>query len=156
MSGRCPSSATHLQTPWTGASAFTECLARARLACPPSGWLECDWTAAGAAEVATPLLPAARGPPAVVAASDEMAFGVLCAARRLGLDVPRDVSVIGIDDNVLSGVLDLTTVRQDVTPAGPAAGEMLLRLLEGDAAAAVDQTVSCELVVRGSTAPPPA
>ena len=57
-----------------------------------------------------------------------------CCRRPAGSawTCPRDVSVVGIDDNALSGVLDLTTVRQDVTRQGRLAGEMLLRLLEGD------------------------
>jgi DNA-binding LacI/PurR family transcriptional regulator len=41
-----------------------------------------------------------------------------------------------------------------VTRQGRLAGEMLLRLMEADPPAAVDETVGCELVVRGSTAPP--
>ena len=57
-------------------------------------------------------------PTAIVAASDEMAIGVRESARRLGLRVPEDLSIIGIDDFVLSGVLGLTTVRQDVAGRG--------------------------------------
>jgi LacI family repressor for deo operon, udp, cdd, tsx, nupC, and nupG len=152
--GTVPSSAAHVQTPRDRFEVFAERLAEHGLECPPAWVVECDWTAPGALEAAAPLLSTERRPTAVVAASDEMAFGVLSAARRLGLEVPRDVSVVGIDDNALSGVLDLTTVRQDVTRQGRLAGEMLLRLLEEDSTAVVDETIGCELVVRGSTAPP--
>ena len=47
-----------------------------------------------------------------MATSDEMAMGVLQTARRLGLSIPRDLSVIGIDDHVLSEVMDLTTIAR--------------------------------------------
>ena len=61
-----------------------------------------------------------------------MAIGVRESARRLGLRVPEDLSVIGIDDYVLSEVLGLTTVRQDVAGQGHAAADLLLRALHDD------------------------
>ena len=85
-----------------------------------------------------------------------MAIGVRESARRLGLDVPEDLSIIGIDDYVLSGVLGLTTVRQDVAGLGHAAAELLLRaLLDGDQS--TDEVLMpTELVLRESTGPVPA
>ena len=84
-----------------------------------------------------------------------MAIGVRESARRLGVRVPEDLSVIGIDDYVLSGVLGLTTVRQDVAAQGREAARLLLRALaEGDTDR--EQVVlPTELVVRDSTGPVP-
>ena len=68
------------------------------------------------------LLARADRPTAIFAASDEMAIGVLRAARELDLRVPEDVSVIGIDDHELAAFFDLTTVAQPVLRAGPGGG----------------------------------
>ena len=153
--GTVPSSITHLQTPFDRRSAFTTVLHENGLRCPPEWTLECDWTAVGAAEHADRLFAGDRYPTCVVAASDEMAFGVMSAARRRGLDVPGDVSVVGIDDHVHAGIFDLTTVRQDVEAQGSLAGSLMLDALHGRApTAVVDKVLEVELVVRGSTGAP--
>lgn len=72
---------------------------------------------------ASPALPTA-----VFAASDEMAIGAMLAARDHGLAVPRDLSIVGIDDHPLAAVVGLTTFRQD--PQGQ--GEMAARALLGE------------------------
>jgi LacI family repressor for deo operon, udp, cdd, tsx, nupC, and nupG len=92
-------------------------------------------------------------PTAIVAASDEMAIGVRESARRLGLAVPGDLSVIGIDDYLLSEVLGLTTVRQDVAAQGRAAAELLLRALLDDDEPTDEVVLPTELIVRESTGP---
>lgn len=125
------------------------------LTCADEWVLRSDWTAEAAARDSAVLLSAVERPTAIVAASDEMAIGVRESARRLGLRVPEDLSIIGIDDYVLSGVLGLTTVRQDVAGLGHAAAELLLRaLLDGDES--TDEVLMpTELVVRESTGPAP-
>ncbi|WP_270889148.1 LacI family DNA-binding transcriptional regulator [Pedococcus sp. 5OH_020] len=153
--GTVPASVTHLQTPFDRREAFGEVLAQHGITCPPAWTLECDWTAQGAFDHADRLFARPDHPTCVVAASDEMAFGVIAAARRHGLDVPGDVSVIGIDDHVHAQILDVTTVRQDVEAQGRYAGELMLRALKGEeVSAAHDHVLEVELVVRGSTAPP--
>ncbi|MGC1215364.1 MAG: LacI family DNA-binding transcriptional regulator [Micromonospora sp.] len=152
--GGVPDASAYVQTPQDRAWAFANALAERGLRCPPEWVVESDWTAAGAARDIMPVLNGPSRPTAVVAASDEMALGVLGAARRSGLAVPEDLSVIGVDDYVLSEALDLTTVRQDVLCQGRRTGEALMRQLMGDGPAAVDEVMPVQLVVRGSTAPP--
>ena len=98
------------------------------------------------------LLPAR--PTAVFAASDEMAMGAVHVARRAGLRVPEDLSVIGIDDHEMSELFDLTTVSQPVDEQGVLAAEMLLTALGDPAADRPEVTVPTNLVVRGTTCPP--
>ncbi len=60
---------------------------------------------AGSAAIARGLLTSARPPTALLCLSDSMAYGVYAAARSLGLQIPRDVSVLGNDDNAISALL---------------------------------------------------
>ncbi|HET6967958.1 MAG TPA: LacI family DNA-binding transcriptional regulator [Ornithinibacter sp.] len=153
--GAVPQNVAHIQTPQDRLEAFLEAVAEHGLTCADGWVLGSDWTAEAAARDSAVLLSGADRPTAIVAASDEMAIGVRESARRLGLRVPEDLSIIGIDDYVLSGVLGLTTVRQDVAGLGHAAAELLLRaLLDGDES--TDEVVlPTELVVRESTGPAP-
>jgi LacI family transcriptional regulator, repressor for deo operon, udp, cdd, tsx, nupC, and nupG len=153
--GTVPSSATHLQTPFDRRRAFLAVLAEHGLEQPERWNLQCDWSAQDAARHAAALLSSPDRPTCVVAASDEIAFGVVSAALGLGLSVPRDVSVIGIDDHVHAAIWDLTTVRQDVEAQGRRAGELMLDALHGSPVDRQhDEVLTVELVVRGSTAPP--
>jgi alanine racemase len=90
-----------------------------------------------------------------VCGSDLMALGVVRAARSRGLDVPRDISVVGYDDSPLMAFVDppLSTVRQPIAEMGAAAVHALV-----DAIRNVDERRSelifrPELVVRASTGP---
>jgi DNA-binding LacI/PurR family transcriptional regulator len=65
-------------------------------------------------------------PTALFAATDLQAMGVLKAARDLGLDVPRDLAVIGFDDLEMADYIGLTTVRQPLDESGRVAAELLL------------------------------
>jgi LacI family repressor for deo operon, udp, cdd, tsx, nupC, and nupG len=154
--GWVPSTVAHIQTPWDRLDSFRETLGETGIPCQEEWVLGSDWTAEAAARDSTDLLSRDDRPTAVVAASDEMAIGVRESARRLGLRVPEDVSVIGIDDHALAGVLGLTTVRQDVSGQGRAAAELLLGALAGEEHPHDLVLLPTELVVRESTGPAPA
>lgn len=114
-----------------------------------------DWTVRGGMAAAGRLLDRTAPPTAIMAASDEMGIGVICEARRRGIRVPEQLSVVGIDDHELSFTHDLTTVRQDVPELGRTAAGLLLSRLSGQERRRRRQVVlPTELVVRGSTAAP--
>lgn len=98
-----------------------------------------------------------QGVTGMICASDVLALGSIRAARRLGLDVPRDVSVVGFDDSILMTCTDppLTTVRQPIEIMGQAAVDLLVNQIEGTGLAPDELLFEPELVVRGSTAPAP-
>lgn len=95
---------------------------------------------------------------AIFVASDEMAFGVLRALAELGRRVPEDVSVVGIDDIDLAAFANppLTTVRQPFEDTGRRAVERLVARIANPEITSSSDLVTPNLMVRGSTAPPPA
>ncbi|MGO4620698.1 LacI family DNA-binding transcriptional regulator [Ensifer sp. 2YAB10] len=96
-------------------------------------------------------------PTAIFAANDEMAYGAIHALRRLGRDVPGDVSVVGFDDLYLSKAFypPLTTVSQPRADIGRTAMSQLLNILSDDDVGAEPAIVlPTTLNIRGSTAPP--
>ncbi|KOV96317.1 LacI family transcriptional regulator [Streptomyces sp. NRRL B-1140] len=93
-------------------------------------------------------------PTAVICDDDKLAAGAYKAARRLGLRIPDDLSVTGLDDLALATAIDpeLTTVRLDAELFGERGMRALLAVLEGHEPESGD--IPVQLVVRGSTAPP--
>jgi DNA-binding LacI/PurR family transcriptional regulator len=93
----------------------------------------------------------------IIAASDPLALGAVRAARRLGLRVPADVSVVGYDDSALMTCTGppLTTIRQPIEAMGRAAVKLLADQIDGTAGIPERLLFEPELVVRGSTAPAP-
>lgn len=102
------------------------------------------------------LSDTANRPTAIVAGSDEIALGVIMAARELGLDVPRDVSVIGIDGHPLGETFGLTTMDQNPANQGSLAVAQALAQLggAGDDTNATHLKLQVDLKQRSSTAPP--
>jgi LacI family repressor for deo operon, udp, cdd, tsx, nupC, and nupG len=99
------------------------------------------------------LLELPEPPTAVFAASDEMAFGAMAAARTAGLDIPRDLSIVGVDDHELAGLFGLTTIAQPVVEQGRSAAALLLQTLRSGEAGHEHRVLPVTLVERRSTAP---
>lgn len=113
-----------------------------------------DFTIDGGSRAAARLLVRDDRPTALFAASDEMAIGAILAARELGLRVPDDVSIIGVDGHELGRWFGLTTVDQFARGQGERAAEAVLSALDGAQPAPGRGTLPFELVDRGSTAAP--
>jgi len=101
------------------------------------------------------------GVDAVFACNDQMALGVLKAARELGRRVPEDLAVVGFDDVPEAPFFcpSLSTVRQDLSELGRSAVRELVRLIEAkqqDEAQVEPRTILLqpELIVRGSSVVP--
>jgi LacI family transcriptional regulator len=98
-------------------------------------------------------------PTAVVAGDDLAAIGLIEAFEARGVEVPRDVSVVGFDDIPFARVrrIGLTTVRQPSVLIGELGADLLIEQLEGRdprPIASVQRLLEPELVIRSTTAPP--
>nr|WP_315267008.1 LacI family DNA-binding transcriptional regulator [Microbacterium lemovicicum] len=99
------------------------------------------------------LSDASRRPTGLVGVCDEVAIGAIIAARRLGILVPGDLSVVGIDDHEFAEMFALTTLAQDPRAQGAEAVRVLLDHITDPGAAPVELQLQARLIVRSSTAP---
>ena len=119
-----------------------------------------DTTSHGGREAADALLdlPAQQRPTAIFCFNDRMAVGVYRAARRRGLDIPRDLSIVGYDDQQLVAEDQdppLTTIALPHYEMGRWAMEVALGIrAEGKTDAT--HLMECPVIRRDSVGPPPA
>lgn len=92
-------------------------------------------------------------PDGIFAADDNTAFGVLDAARKFKLKVPRDLLVIGYDDHPFASSLHpgLSTVRQPAEEMGENGVEMLINVIKGRIKRAATITIKPQVVLRDTT-----
>jgi LacI family repressor for deo operon, udp, cdd, tsx, nupC, and nupG len=102
------------------------------------------------------LLSLPTAPTAVFARNDELAIGAVRAARKQGVQVPKQISIIGHDDLAFARFIDppLSTVRIDCDAVGKAVVNMLFDLLAHPDTPFVPRSVATELVMRETIAPP--
>ncbi|TIH33090.1 LacI family transcriptional regulator [Subtercola vilae] len=108
-------------------------------------------------EAGITILARPHRPTAIFAASDVAALGVMEAARRLGIAIPTQLSVVGFDNTMLapSSAPPLTTIHQPVEEIGATAVATIFRLASGETQPTKRVELATHLVVRDSTAPPP-
>jgi DNA-binding LacI/PurR family transcriptional regulator len=104
------------------------------------------------------LLGGEDAPTGVFVSNINQAIGALAATRDAGCRVPDDVSVITYDDDPISDFLSppLTAIRMPLHELGIAAVDAILSRIDGHPATEVTLPTAPELIVRSSTAPPPA
>jgi LacI family transcriptional regulator len=115
-----------------------------------------DFLIDGGFVAALTLLDLKEPPTAIFAFNDNLAVGVLRAARARGVRVPEDLSVVGFDDLEQAAIVTptLTTVRQPLAELGRMAVSLLLRILDDQRLEALRVELSTKLILRESTAAP--
>ena len=124
---------------------------------PPERLVERPYTLAGAREGLRQLMAHAPAPTAILCGNDVLAFGAMLEAASLGLQVPRDLSIIGFDDLEMARHLHpaLTTVRVPTEAMWSTAADRLMAAIRGEPVQRSTQ-IDVALVVRQSTGPAPA
>jgi LacI family transcriptional regulator len=135
---------------------FRAALAGAGILLDPELIVYSDWRIPRGTEAAEQLLSLPEPPTAIFGFNDNVAIGVLHAARKRGLSVPDDLSVVGFDDTEPARIVtpQLTSVRQPLAEMGRMGVSLLVRLIEGQRVDALRLELATKLVVRDSTAPP--
>lgn len=113
-----------------------------------------NFSVEGGSEAMAALLKLEDPPTAVFAMSDEMAMGAIRTARDHGLDVPGDLSVIGVDDHELSTVMGLTTIHQDVAGHGAQAARWIVDDLEAGERSVRRVVPTTRIIQRDTTSAP--
>ena len=112
----------------------------------------CELNVESATQVAMALLQQERRPTAVFAANDMIAAGTIKAARRLGLQIPENLAVVGFDDSSICPMLEpeLTSVHINCRRMGELCVEQLKALLDGESGFPKVTTLPTELRIRRS------
>jgi LacI family transcriptional regulator len=136
---------------------YRAALTRHGLPDDPALVVEGNFREQGGYEAMARLLALPEPPTAVFAVNDLAAAGALQAAEEAGLQVPRDLSLVGFNDlpTAVHTVPRLTTMRQPLQDMGVMAARRLLARLAGDATEQAPIVVPLTLVVRESTGPAP-
>ncbi len=143
---------------------YREALLKAGIELKPEYVQEGDFSRLSARIATEKLLKLQERPTAIFAASDEMALEVIFTLREHGLNVPRDVSIIGFDDSpaAVQSPVPLTTVKQPLLEMAREAVEELHRIIENRKGRHIYMShvaphkvyLHTELVIRNSCQPP--
>jgi LacI family transcriptional regulator len=131
---------------------------KAKLEAPSSLVVEGDWTADAGEKGLQQLLAQEPGIDALFASSDQIALGALSTAHRLGLQIPRDLAIVGFDNIPESACFwpPLTTVYQQLIDVGRIAVQTLHRMIEANRQLTTSEEASVtlvkpELIIRASS-----
>ncbi|MGG1633732.1 LacI family DNA-binding transcriptional regulator [Paenibacillus sp. NRS-1760] len=136
---------------WLG---YKRALEEAGMTCQSDYVFEVPTSSIGGYRTASQIASRGQELTAVFALSDVLAIGLIKGLHDLGIVVPRDVSVMGFDDNQNSHYMvpGLTTVHQDIVLKGQTAVKLLTAQMDKDAAVDRKVVIGVELTIRQSTA----
>ena len=142
---------------------FASALADAGIKLDPALLVQGYFSYRSGLDAAENLLTLKQMPTAIFASNDDMAAAAVSVAHRKGLDVPRDLSVVGFDDTSIATNIwpELTTIRQPITAMAEVALDLIVQAIRshkrnGGETKSVDHLVTYSLIKRGSAASPPA
>jgi LacI family transcriptional regulator len=138
---------------------FEDALAEAGIKLPRSLIADGNYTFESGISATQSLLDVSPRPTAIFASNDDMAAGVLLAARQRGLAVPEQLSIIGFDDQPLAARVwpPLTTVHWPMEAMGRSAAlKLIADMIDEDNDVEEPSMFVSTLVKRGSVAPPEA
>lgn len=138
---------------------YQAALQEAGIAADPVNVQQGYFTYRSGLEASEKLLNRKKPPSAIFASNDDMAAAAISVAHRRGMDVPRDLSVVGFDDTNTATTVwpELTTIRQPIAAMAQSAIELLMRSLrrkDKSTRVVVDHVIAHQLIERGSVAPP--
>ncbi|MCL4868863.1 MAG: LacI family transcriptional regulator [Anaerolineae bacterium] len=135
------------------AQGFEEMMRAAGLVPDPALIIEGDWLAPSGYDAFMQFAAAGELPTAIFVQNDQMALGLLRAAREHGLHLPEHLSVIGVDDIPLVSYFDppLTTIRQDFEQIGREATRLLIQAIERPHSPRQHRQLPAQLIKRRST-----
>ncbi|MGA9367963.1 MAG: LacI family DNA-binding transcriptional regulator [Steroidobacteraceae bacterium] len=144
---------------WLGFTAALEEASRAqRGGRPPPRMEQGFFSFRSGLDAARKLLAAEPPPTAIFASNDDMAAAVIAAAHRRGLDVPRDLTVVGFDDTLIASTIwpELTTIQQPIARMAAEAIDMLVTAVRGSRRSAerLHRLIPHALISRQSAAAP--
>lgn len=136
---------------------FLDMMRESRIQVDDTQIIESEFTFDGGINAIQLLMQKKNHPTAVFAGNDESAYGVVFGAQRFGLNIPGDLSVAGFEDQIYSGRIfpGLTTYHLPADELLLEAARYLISILSNDSNSTNIRKVNGNLVVRGSTAPPP-
>ncbi|MEK7809663.1 MAG: LacI family DNA-binding transcriptional regulator [Chloroflexota bacterium] len=136
---------------------YTEFLKRGSLPLRPELIVEVPFELESGRKAFTTLMSLKKPPTAIFASNDVLAIGAMQSAAEMGVVIPDDLSIIGMD-NIYSSLMTtpaLTTMSKSKYEIGKQAADLLLKRINGTAPAKRARIViPCELIERRSTAPP--
>ncbi|EHE9874518.1 DNA-binding transcriptional regulator CytR [Escherichia coli] len=132
---------------------YVQALRRCGIMVDPQYIARGDFSFEAGSKAMQQLLDLPQPPTAVFCHSDVMALGALSQAKRQGLKVPDDLSIIGFDNIDLTQFCDppLTTIAQPRYEIGREAMLLLLDQMQGQTVGSGSRLMDCELIIRGST-----
>ena len=130
---------------------FMDCLREKALSCDPNWVAKIPFSQASAEEAVDKMLKLDKLPTAILCSCDAVAIDVIRRAKARGIRIPEDISVMGIDDLLVSRYLDpgLSTMTFDKELLGAKAMELLYQIMQGSEHQNRN-TISTTLVERGS------